>query len=707
MSIESYLLGTKISAWKENSKLITFVVTEDCNLQCRYCYMTGKNSRNKMTFETAKKAIDYILSHPENFSETSVVWEFIGGEPFLEIDLIDKICDYIKIELYRLNHKWFNNYRFNFSSNGLLYNHPKVQNYIEKNKYNVNIGLSIDGNKIKHDLQRVKADGSGSYDDIMKNVPLWLKQFPETGTKATFASSDLPYLKDSVMSLWDNGITNVAANVIFENDWKEDDDLIFENQLKELADYIIDNQLWDKYNATLFSDNIGFPLTEGDLHVNWCGAGKMLAINHEGNFYPCVRFVDYSLNNRDGYIIGDSANGYDLDKVRAFKALTTKHQSTEECLNCPIATGCAWCQGLNYDEAEIDSIYERATYICKMHKARVRANDYYWARLKNERGIRREVNRSRRNYLYFVLSNQSARHCTYETSDKPAQMSLETFKKGIEYAKQNFYIPILLLPPEGLTSAQKELLSGIETIQIYADSQGLTNHDSIAVYDNSIDKLHNDFNSILIVSKDELTNLSSLVQELFAHHSRINLVLDDIELYDESDLNTYEEELDKLVNFIANKRLAGGDLNLNVLTDRPYLEKMANCNSGIDSFALGPDGNLYPCPAFYFDEDFEPIGNLEDGIVFKYQNHFSLEKSPLCSKCDAYQCRRCVYQNKKLTREYLVPSKNQCVISHLERKMSKKLFEILVEKGAVTLHKSLDELIPDLTYLDPIENNKR
>ena len=35
----------------------------------------------------------------------------------------------------------------------------------------------------------------------------------------------------------------------------------------------------------------------------------------------------------------------------------------------------------NYDAAKTHTVFERATAICKMHKARVRANNYYWNKL--------------------------------------------------------------------------------------------------------------------------------------------------------------------------------------------------------------------------------------------------------------------------------------------------------------------------------------
>ena len=74
-------------------------------------------------------------------------------------------------------------------------------------------------------------------------------------------------------------------------------------------------------------------------------------------------------------------DGIDQNKLRPFLTLDRVTQSKEECLNCEVASGCAWCQGENYDAALTNTIYQRSTAICKMHKARVRANNYYWNKL--------------------------------------------------------------------------------------------------------------------------------------------------------------------------------------------------------------------------------------------------------------------------------------------------------------------------------------
>jgi len=304
--------------WQDGlAKSVTFIVTKDCQLACKYCYLVGKNSKERMPWEVAKLAIDYILSQESEMTEESVVWDFIGGEPFLEIDLIDKICDYLKTEMFRRNHHWFNSYRFSFSTNGINYDSEKVQNFIKKNKDHLSIGITIDGTQRKHDLNRVwkdEKDERGSYNDVVRNIPLWLAQFPNEGTKVTISSADIPYIKESVLHLYSLGIHEVNINCVFEDVWKEKDDVLFEDQLTQLADAIIDN-------------------------------------------------------------------GYNKNKLRPFLTLDRCTQSTLECRDCEVAEGCAWCQGENYDAADTPTIYQRSTAICKMHKARVRANNYYWNRL--------------------------------------------------------------------------------------------------------------------------------------------------------------------------------------------------------------------------------------------------------------------------------------------------------------------------------------
>ena len=376
--------GTR--SWRGGiAKNITFIVTKDCQLACKYCYLVGKNSKERMSFETAKAAVDYILADREQFGEQSVVFDFIGGEPFLEIELIDRICDYIKEQLFLLNHPWFNSYRFSFSTNGINYHEPLVQKFIEKNATHVSIGITIDGTRAKHDMNRVwKNTGKGSYDDVVRNIPLWLKQFPSMGTKVTVSSPDLPYIRESVLHLFSLGIKDVNINCVFEDVWKEGDDAILEKELVALADDMIDIGLYKNHFCSFFTQDIGRPMDPEKENQNWCGAGMMLSVDAAGNFYPCTRFAAFSLRSKEPIIIGNVRDGIDKDLLRPFLTLDRLTQSPPECRDCEVAAGCAWCQGENYDAAPVPTIFRRSTAICKMHKARVRANNYYWSRLERE-----------------------------------------------------------------------------------------------------------------------------------------------------------------------------------------------------------------------------------------------------------------------------------------------------------------------------------
>ena len=167
----------------------------------------------------------------------------------------------------------------------------------------------------------------------------------------------------------------------------------------QLADAIIDGDYYTDYACSFFSESIGKPMDPKLENQNWCGAGRMLSIDAAGNFYPCTRFAGYSLREKRPIIIGNVRDGIDKNKLRPFLTLDRLTQSPQECIDCEVASGCAWCQGENYDAARTNTIYQRATAICKMHKAQVRANNYYWNKLYRKlelEGEREEFEKNKR-----------------------------------------------------------------------------------------------------------------------------------------------------------------------------------------------------------------------------------------------------------------------------------------------------------------------
>lgn len=370
------------------SRTVTFQVTNACSLCCKYCYQINKG-KDRMSFDTAKSFIDLLLSGEKGFKEyinpevsPAIVLEFIGGEPFLEVELIDKIVDYFREQTIELMHPWATNYCISICSNGVNYFDEKVQRFLNKNKNHMSFSITIDGNKELHDSCRVFPDGSGSYDIAVAGANDWMAKGNYMGSKITIAPGNLNYLYDAIIHMVNLGYLDINANCVYEKGWTQEHAIEFYKQLKRIADYFIDNDLVEDIYCSLFVDTFFKPKEETDIQ-NWCGGvGLMLACDPKGDLYPCIRYMESSLgDSRTPLKIGDVSNGLGQTKchmncIQCLKNIDRRTQSTDECFYCPIGEGCSWCSANNYQETGTPD--KRVIHICEMHKARSLANVYFW-----------------------------------------------------------------------------------------------------------------------------------------------------------------------------------------------------------------------------------------------------------------------------------------------------------------------------------------
>ena len=172
-------------------------------------------------------------------------------------------------------------------------------------------------------------------------------------------------------------------------------------------------------------------------------------------------------------------------------------------------------------------------------------------------------------------------------------------------------------------------------------------------------------------------------------------------------LSSLSTEIEKLY-------VEGKSPQLNLLTDRMMLDKMNNCNAGWENITLAPDGKFYVCPAFYHAQQADgsemsisevcekgfSIGDLKSGLGIKNPQLYRLDHAKLCRNCDAYQCKRCIWLNRKTTCEVNTPSHEQCVVAHLERNASRVLLNNIRKHGSFLPEK---EEIKEIDYLDPFD----
>lgn len=376
----------------DDIKNITFQVTDRCSLKCSYCYQINKSTR-RMKFETAKKFIDLIFSGEKGFREylgkpKAIICDFIGGEPTLEPELMDQIVDYLYGNILAHPEYGIEHFRISISSNGMHYFEPKVQKFLQKHKNHLSFNISIDGNKELHDMCRRTPDGKPSYDIAMAGVNDWRAKGNYMGSKITLAPANIRYCYEASKHMVENGYQDININCVFEEGWTKEDAKIEYQQLKQFADYLLElDRPQDIYYA-LFRHEAYGPVDKNN-DDNFCGGdGKMIALDPDGRIFPCIRYMESALGTEvEPLCIGDVDNGIGKCAkcqkcLSMLKGITRSSQSTEECMNCPVGSSCAWCSGYNYQR--FGTLNHRATFICWMHKAESLACAYYRNKLNRK-----------------------------------------------------------------------------------------------------------------------------------------------------------------------------------------------------------------------------------------------------------------------------------------------------------------------------------
>lgn len=302
-------------------------------------------------------------------------------------------------------------------------------------------------------------------------------------------------------------------------------------------------------------------------------------------------------------------------------------------------------------------------------------------------------------YLIVLLDDNAVSYCHYSPNTEAGiSISPEVLKKTILFAmKENLSVQFVY----SRTDIPDEIVSLIDTIE----------HTDIGPSDADV-VVKNEWNEIsakncskgcsyvIRTRLDDLLTNSESLKSILTHADRINIVVTDIEKFSNLDIvEKYQLFLEGLIPTIVNEYKVGHQVQFNLLTDRLMLKEMNNCNAGYESITLAPDGKFYICPAFYLNGE-QSVGDIDNGLDIKNPQLYKLDHAPICRICDAFQCKRCIWLNKKLCREVNTPSHQQCVMAHVERIVSKKLLDEFRKIDSSFLG---DIDIPEVEYLDPFD----
>jgi len=346
-------------------KQLNLIITEECNLRCKYCSFSGEydnmriHSSNKMSFITARKAVDLYLKHfikikrRNLFLKPSVT--FFGGEPLLEFELIKNIVEYMK-KIYPTE------ILFSFTTNGTILN-KEIINFLIENKFHV--VFSLNGDKNEHDRLRVRKNGNGTFDKIYDNFK-------------KIADIDLQYFNENcnVLACYDTGTDMFGLKDFFSNEKKYIPKLsrinkingsytnwysrYSEDQRKQYINSceVLKNEYFKFLNTSNINEETEFNKYFFEIPLRMlffrpqnnkqnnpilpfsasCIPGDKISVSTAGKIYCCER-VNYTFD------IGDVDNGINLENI-SYMLIKYWDSILKKCFNCPMTRFCTFCYAI-------------------------------------------------------------------------------------------------------------------------------------------------------------------------------------------------------------------------------------------------------------------------------------------------------------------------------------------------------------------------
>lgn len=314
-----------------------FMLAQDCNMRCQYCYGDGGQFRNAgfMTKEMAKHFFEILLKNQGENRIQKV--KFLGGEPLLNFETLKYIVDLWEQMKEKQQDKMIT---FAFTTNGTLFT-PNIIQYIKEKK--IGVTISLDGSENIQNSNRRFRDGSPTYDSVMEGIELLEENDVSYSIRATITSdTDLDELYD-YFCLQNFRMVHIIPVDYPQNNKEEE----YQWDLKQYKRYAVCERdvlsegckdiltgMEDSFKAKqmkfVYEDirrkNASFPFK--------CSAGWWSVVfSSDGYIYPCHRLV-----GNENYRIGNYRDGICVERIKEIYLKILKVST--KCNSCTAFTVC-------------------------------------------------------------------------------------------------------------------------------------------------------------------------------------------------------------------------------------------------------------------------------------------------------------------------------------------------------------------------------
>ena len=359
------------------TSLHIFAVTNMCNLNCIYCQAHSNESRldGKMTIEAGRKAIEIAMSSPS----MGVTFEFQGGEPLLNFEVIKDMIEYSK----SLNRNLNKEIEYTIVTNLTLINDEIIQYLVENN---VGICTSLDGPPIVHNHNRpFRNQYKGSYEKVIEKIKYLQKKGIIVNAIQTTTNKSLKYAKDIVEQYLELNINSVFLRPLTplglaESSWDKvgysaEDFLTF---YKTAFSYIMElNKNGIRFieaHASYFLRKIlmGYSVNYMELRSPCEATLGQMSYYYNGDVFTCDEGrMMYEMGD-DSFKLGNVfENNYsDLVESPICKTLCKASiiEGLPKCVDCVFQPYCGTCPVVNYSSTLDLYSKNNMDYRCQVYK---------------------------------------------------------------------------------------------------------------------------------------------------------------------------------------------------------------------------------------------------------------------------------------------------------------------------------------------------
>jgi uncharacterized protein len=303
-------------------------VTAACNLNCTYCYESGSKNRS-MHEDVLFRCMDEFMSVSD---DCTIILH--GGEPLCaNRDLIRAFLDYG--EKNRSRGKRIN---YHLQTNGMLYDRGWIELF---RKYNVSVGVSIDGPKELHDKYRRTHNGKGSHEAVCNNLNRAEKAGIEKGCLCVITRESLTDI-NSLFDFFERlSIKDIDFLPCMTENNKNGRSVDLTLTPEEYAEFII--KYFNLWNVNGSSSSVRsfcdyFEILNGNnpvschlLYPKICG-WEVISIDTDGDVYPCDSFAGHKEMRMGNIVVDGLKKMYSSKMSREF--YETANTIPPDCKSC-------------------------------------------------------------------------------------------------------------------------------------------------------------------------------------------------------------------------------------------------------------------------------------------------------------------------------------------------------------------------------------